>query len=94
MSAEEKTVVIFEARLRELEALEASLPDLIARAKVEANQDRFAALRDRDKANPDGLTKRVLKHYHAHKDEINARRREKRRLAKEAAAAGGQTPTA
>ena len=79
MSAEEKTVVISETRLRELEALEASLPDLIAQAKAEAHQDRFAALRERDKANPDALTKRVLKHYNAHKDEINARRREKKK---------------
>lgn len=66
-------------RLRALEALEAGLPDMLARAKVERDKERFAALHEKDKENPEGAKERYKKHYVANKDAINARRREKRK---------------
>jgi len=63
-------------RLRTLEALEASLPELLAKAKVDANKERFAMLHEREKSNPEPHKKKVLENYHKNKEEINARRRE------------------
>jgi hypothetical protein len=68
-------------RLRALEALEATIAE--RKTAEEHDADRFKMLRERDKANPELASKRALKYYDAHKEEINARRREKRRLAKE-----------
>ncbi len=73
-------------RLRALEALEAELQS--KKTVEEHDADRFQMLRERDKANPEQAAKRALKYYDAHKDEINARRREKRRLAKESKSPG------
>jgi hypothetical protein len=72
-------------RLRALEAMEAELHR--RKTAEEHDADRFKMLRERDKASPEAHAKRTMKYYEVHKDEINARRREKRRLAKEAAAA-------
>ncbi|NBT47277.1 MAG: hypothetical protein EBT07_05580 [Actinobacteria bacterium] len=66
-------------RLRALEALEASLPELLAKAKKDANKERFAVLHEKDKEYPEGAKERYKKHYEANKDAINARRREKRK---------------
>jgi hypothetical protein len=66
-------------RLRALEALEASLPDMLARAKVDRDKERFTALHEKDKENPEGAKERYKKHYVANKDAINARRRDKRK---------------
>lgn len=66
-------------RLRELEALEASLPEMITKAKVDGNKERFAMLHEKDKEHPEGAKERYKKHYTANKDLINARRREKRK---------------
>ena len=77
-------VIVTAERLAELERLERELPTIIAKAKEEAHKERFDKLRERDKENPELHTKRVMKHYELHKDEINAKRREKRRLAREA----------
>lgn len=63
-------------RLRALEALEASLPDMLARAKAERDKERFAMLHEKEKANPEPHKKKVLENYHKNKEEINARRRE------------------
>ena len=70
-------------RLRALEALEAE----VNRRKTpeEHDSERIKQLHDRDKANPQAVAKRASKYYESHKDEINARRREKRRMAREAA---------
>ena len=76
-------------RLRALEALEADIPSLIAKAKDEANAERFATLRARDAANPEAHLKRNLEWKKKHRDEINAKRREQYKLKKESTAAGG-----
>lgn len=71
-------------RLRALEALEAEIPTIVAKAKAEANAERFAALRARDAADPVAHTKRTMNWYEKNKEEINARRREAYKQKKEA----------
>ena len=73
-------------RLRALEALEAEMQS--RKTAEEHDADRFKMLRERDKAHPQAAAKRALKYYDSHKEEINARRREKRRLAKESKSPG------
>lgn len=68
-------------RLQMLETLEAEMK--LRKTAEEHDADRFKMLRERDKTNPDGHSKRNAKWYEQNKEEINARRREKRRLAKE-----------
>jgi len=63
-------------RLRALEALEASLPELLAKAKADRDKERFAMLREKQKADSEPHKKKVLENYHKNKEEINARRRE------------------
>jgi hypothetical protein len=86
-------VIVSAERLAELERLERELPAIIAKAKEEAHKERFNKLRQRDKENPELHTKRVMKHYDLHKDEINAKRREKRRLAREVETAAEKSKT-
>ena len=77
-------------RLRALEALEASLPEVIAKAKAEAvevdKRERLERLTAPRKADPKTYSAEVLKKYHENKEEINARRREAYKAKKEAAA--------
>ena len=77
-------VLVSAERLAELEAIE-------ARYKIdqEKKKERLKALEQQQ--TPDSLKKRVMKHYELHKDEINAKRREKRRLEREAKMAA-ETP--
>ncbi len=73
------TVVVAADRLKALEELEATMPTLLAKAKeeavAEANKARLQSLHEYNKSNPEANTKRVMKHYETHKDEINAKRR-------------------
>lgn len=69
-------------RLRALEALEAEMQS--KKTAEEHDADRFKMLRERDKANPSSVTKRTMKYYETHKDEVNAKRREAYKLKKEA----------
>lgn len=78
----EELVTIPISRLRRLEELEAEMA--LLKTAAEHDADRLKILRERDKANPSAVTKRTLKHYESHKDEINAKRREAYRLKKEA----------
>jgi hypothetical protein len=75
-----ETVTISVARLQELEAAAAA-----ACTFKDQGLARIAKLREKD--TQDKINNRVRKHYELHRDEINARRREKRRLARAAAAA-------
>ena len=74
-------------RLRALEALVADIPSLIAKAKDERDKERFAALHEREKMNPEPHRKKVLENYHKNREEINAKRREAYKAKKAAAAA-------
>ena len=78
-------------RLKALEALEASLPVMIQAAILEYKKSNLRRLHEKDKANPENVNKRVKRYAEKHREEINAKRREKRRLQKAAAAAGSQT---
>ena len=76
-------------RLRALEALEAGIPEMLAKARVEANRERFDKLHAERKADPAAYSKKVLAKYHKNKEEINARRREAYKLKKETSAGAG-----
>jgi hypothetical protein len=65
-------------RLRELEMLEASIPKIIDDAILEYKKTNLKKLHERDKANPEAINKRVKRYFERHREEINARRREKR----------------
>lgn len=86
------TVTISVERLKELEALEAEMPHIVARAKAEANAERFASLRARDKEDPDAHKKRSAEWKKTHREEYNAKRREQYKLKKAAAAESTKTP--
>lgn len=78
-------------RLKALEALEADLPNIIAKAKKDHDNERFKMLHEKEKANPEPHRKKVLDNYHKNREEINAKRRERYKAKKEAekVAAGG-----
>jgi len=80
-----ETVTISAARLQELEAMEAKI-------KVQQAKD-LQRLINHDKAHPERVLERVKRYQNKDRDAYNARRRERRRLAKEAAAPGGETTT-
>lgn len=72
-------VTITAERLKALEAIE---------AKVKArNSKDVKRLNEYNNAHPEKSLARVLRHIEKDRDAYNARRRERRRLAKEAAAA-------
>ena len=87
-----EVVTVSAARLRELEALEASLPALLEKTKAERDKERFKELSAKNKENPKAHSEHVLKKYHQNKEEINAKRREAYKLKKEAKAASGAAP--
>ena len=68
------SILISLERLRALEAYE---------EEKKRSADRLEMLHERDRANPEVAAKRALKYYEKHREAINARKREKRRLAKE-----------
>jgi hypothetical protein len=75
-----ETVIVPLERLKQLEALEAGLPDIIAKAKaegvIENGKQRLANLTQKHKDNPKAHSEGILKKYHQNKDEINKKRRE------------------
>jgi len=75
-------------RLRHLEALEAGLPEMLAKAKSDRDKEKLDALHAKQKADPN-YSKKVLEKYHKNKEDINARRREAYKAKKESAAGAG-----
>lgn len=75
-------ITISAERLKELEALEASIPSMIEKAIVEYKKSNLKKLHERDKANPAAINMRVKRYVERHREEINQKRREKRRLQK------------
>ena len=73
-------------RLAELESIEAKY-----KVDQEKKKERLKMLEERQ--TPDSHRKQALKHYETHKDEINAKRREKRRLARETKEAAEKSKT-
>ena len=68
------SILISLERLRALEAFE---------EEMKRSVDLLEILHERDKANPEVVAKRAMKYYEKHRDTIKARKREKRKLAKE-----------
>ena len=75
-------VLVSTERLRELEAIEANISTLIANAILEHKKNNLRKLHEKDKSNPENVNLRVKRYVERHKVELNARRREKRRLKK------------
>lgn len=75
-------VEISAERLKALEILEASLPEMIMKAVVDYKTNNLRLLHERDKTNPEAMNKRARRYAEKHRDVINARRREKRRVEK------------
>jgi hypothetical protein len=69
-------------RLKELEALEASIPSMIENAVQEYKKANLKKLHERDKANPAAINMRVKRYIERHREEINKKRREKRQQQK------------
>ena len=80
------TVTITVERLKELEKYE-------ARTKAKNAKDAIRVV-EFQKAHPEINSERVKRHIEKDRDAYNAKRREKRRLAKEAAAAAAKSPAA
>lgn len=85
-SESEQMVEISIERLRQLEQLEASIPQLVEAAIKQYKQEKLKSLHEKDKQNPTAANMRARRYAEKHRDEINARRREKRRMAKETVA--------
>ena len=75
-------VLISVERLRELEAIEASIPKLIEQAILEHKKNYLRKLHEKDKSHPENVNLRVKRYAERHREELNQRRREKRRLKK------------
>lgn len=84
-------VTIPAARLAELEALAATAREIKAK-----KAERLAAVTERYKQTPEHVLERAKRYQNKDRDAYNARRRELRRLRKEAAAAAapGDSPGA
>ncbi len=87
------TVEISVERLRQLEQLEASIPQLVEAAIKQYKQEKLRTLHEKDKQNPTAANMRARRYAEKHRDEINARRREKRRAAKEATEPAAPAPS-
>ena len=77
-------IEISKQRLAELEKLEQDLPTLIEKAILEHKKSNLKRLHEKDKNDPNSVKLRVKRYIAKHRDEINAKRREKRRLKSEA----------
>lgn len=75
-------VLISTERLKELEAIESSIPMLIENAIIEHKKNNLRKLHEKDKTNPENVNLRVKRYVERHKVELNAKRREKRILKK------------
>jgi hypothetical protein len=77
MAAEaEEMILVSKAELDRLRKLESELPSLVEEVRKETTQDRFKQLAAMD--TPEKIRERAKKYYHLHKEEIKARRREKK----------------
>lgn len=82
-------VLVSLERLQHLETLEATVEERIKKGIEEGlehkKKETFEKLKQRDKEIPGNSLARAKKYYERHKEEINAKRREKRKLEKETA---------
>ena len=85
-------VLICSERLRQLELLESNMPKLITEAIAEHQRNKLRILHERDKQNPQSVNLRVKRYNERHRDEINAKRRNKRKEEKAKRLLADQTP--
>ena len=85
-------ISISKERLESLEKLERELPTLIENAILDYKKNKLKKLHEKDKSNPESVNIRVKRYVEKHKDEINARRREKRKQKKEQASVNSDIP--
>lgn len=76
-----KMVLVSEEELERLRRLEADLPAIVEKVRNETTKERFKDLQSKD--TPEKVRDRANKYYMLHKEEINAKRREKRKQQKE-----------
>ena len=75
--ANEQILISIE-RLKKLELLEKSLPEMIDQAIQQHKKEKLKMLHEKDKQNPTAVNLRVKRYNEKHKEEINARRRLKK----------------
>jgi hypothetical protein len=75
----DRRIAIRPSRLKELQELEKQLPVVIAQALEERKKEKLAALHKRDAVDRGAASLRAKRYVEKHRDEINARRREKRK---------------
>jgi hypothetical protein len=78
-------------RLRALETLEAEIPAMLEKVKIERDKERLLMLHKKAKENPKEASEKALKRYYKNKEEINAKRREAYKLKKAAKSAETST---
>ncbi len=74
-----RRVAIRPSRLMKLQQLEQDLPAIIENALQEIKRQKLAALHKKDKQDPEKVNMRAKRYADSHREEINARRREKRK---------------
>jgi len=84
--ADTETVLISVTRLKELEAAAAAIP-ILKEKLMKANHCDTERLNAYNKAHPEKNAERVKRHIEKDRDAYNAKRRERRRLKREAAEA-------
>ena len=75
---EDEIIMISVERLKKLELLEKSLPEMIENAIQGYKKNKLTMLHEKDKLNPAAVNLRVKRYNERHKEEINARRKAKR----------------
>jgi hypothetical protein len=80
----DEQILICAERLQKLELLEKQLPEMIEAAIQEHKRNKLKMLHEKDKENPGAVNLRVKRYNERHKEEINARRRAKRKIQKDA----------
>ncbi len=72
----EETINVSKAEWEELRKLKEELPTIINQIRSESTKDRFKQLQATD--TPEKVRERAKKYYQLHKDEIKAKRLEKK----------------
>lgn len=78
----EELISISKSRLRELEELEASIPQLVEKAIKEFKSNSLKRLHEKDKENPKAVAERAKRYLEKNREAINERRRLKRQQKK------------
>jgi hypothetical protein len=77
-----RRIAIRPGRLKFLQYLEAKMPEMIKEAMEQYMKEKLNALHKKDKMDPTAVNARVKRYVDKNRDEINARRREKRKAMK------------